>query len=338
MKKEAVENDTQLRHYLLDELPEDEQQLIEERLLIDNDYMEQLLIVEEDLIEDYTANRLPPHHQAKYQKLFLASPEGRQKLQISRVLKTHLNHFPFEIAPQPSLWKRVQNAITQILSTPVLKFATAAVLVLGLSLVSWWAFFQSDLKTGINALKGAYGEERPVEARITSLAYARFSGSLKPATQTSATKLIAADKAFQKLTKEEPTASSLHALGNYHLTRREFDIAIKYLDQAAQTAPNDSSIHTDLGVAFLEKGKLQQAGSQSQKADFENCLKQLKLALNSNPASPEASFNLALFYQTTQAWGDAVESWKRFLELESNTKWADEGKHYLNIAMEAQKK
>ncbi|MBS1789320.1 MAG: tetratricopeptide repeat protein [Acidobacteria bacterium] len=338
MKKEAVENDTQLRRYLLDELPEDVQQLIEERLLVDNDYLEQLLIVEEDLIEDYTANRLPPHQQAKYQKLFLASPEGRQKLQISQVLKTHLNHFPSEIAPQPSLWKRVQNTLTQILSMPVLKIATAAVLVLGLGLVSWWAFFQSDLKTGINALKGAYGEERPLEARITSLAYARFSGSTKASSQTSATKLKVAHKAFEELTKEEPTTSSLHALGNYHLTQKQFDDAIKYLVQAAQAAPDDSSIHTDLGVAYLEKGKLQPAGSQAQKADFEDCLNHFRMAITKNPTSPEASFNLALFYQTTQAWGNAVESWNRFLGLEPNTKWAEEARRYLNIALQEQKK
>lgn len=336
MKNQAVENETQLRLYLLDELPEDEQQLIEERLLFENDYLEQLLIVEEDLIDDYTANRLPPHQQAKYQKLFLASPEGQQKLQISQVLKTHLNHFPSEITPQSSLWERVQNTLTQILSTPILKIATAAVLILGLSIAGWWAFFQSDLKTGLNALRGAYGEERPLESRMTSLAYARFSQSPKPSSQASATKLKVAERAFQELTKEKPTAPSLHALGNYHLTRKEFDTAIKYLDQAAQEAPGDSSIHSDLGVALLEKGKLQPAGSQAQKTDFENCQAHLKLALGNNPASPEASFNLALFYQTTQAWGDAVESWNRFLVLEPNTKWAEEARGYLKIAREMQ--
>jgi len=340
MNKEVVEHDTQLRRYLLDELPADEQQLIEERLLIDNDYLEQMLVVEEDLIDDFTTGKLSPQQQAKYQKLFLASPEGKKKLQISQILKTHLNHFPSEIAPQMTLWERIQNALHQTISLPALKFATAAMLVLGLSAISWWAFFQSDLKTGINALKSAYGEQRPLEARITGLPYASFSKSTLPHSQTSVTKLKVADKAFQELMKEKQTVSSLHGLGKYYLTQKKFDDAISSLDEAVRNAPNDSSIHTDLAVAFLERGKLYQAGAQLEKGqiDFDNCLKHLRFALAQNPLLPEANYNLALYYQTTQAWKDAEENWQKFLNLEPRSKWSEEARHYLSIAVEAQKK
>ncbi|MEK7829672.1 MAG: hypothetical protein AAB401_01225, partial [Acidobacteriota bacterium] len=207
MKKESVENDTQLRRYLLDELPADELQLIEERLLVDNEYLEQMLIVEEDLIDDYTANKLSPQQKANYQKLFLASPEGRQKLKITQVLKKHLNDFPIEIARQITFWERVQTALAQVFSPPMLK-AAAAMLVLGFGVFSWYAFLQSDLKTGINALKSAYGDQRPLEARITGFPYAGFSGSSKFPNQTSSAKLKIADKAFNDLMKERQSASS----------------------------------------------------------------------------------------------------------------------------------
>ena len=340
MKKEVVEHDTQLRRYLLDELTADEQQSIEERLLVDNDYLEQMLIVEEDLIDDFTTGNLSPQQQSTYRKLFLASPEGKKKLQISQVLKKHLNHFPSEIAPQMNLWERIRTALTQTISMPALKFATAATLILGLSAFSWWAFFQSDLRTGINALKSAYGEQRPLEARITGLPYASFSRSTSPHSQTSATKLKVADKAFQELMKEKQTPTSLHGLGKYSLTQKKFDEAVNYLEEASKSAPDNAAIHTDLAVAFLERGKLSQINSQTEKAqaDFDNCLKHLKMALTQNPMSPEASFNLALYYQSIQAWKDAEENWQTFLNLEPNSKWSEEARHYLSIAVEAQKK
>lgn len=339
MKKEALGNDTQLRSYLLGELPADQQQLIEERLLIDNDYMEQMLIVEEDLIDDYRTDQLSPQQKANYQKLFLASPEGRQKLKITQVLKKHINDFPAETNTQATFWERVENALAQVFSPPVLK-AAAALLVVGLGIFSWWALLQSDLRTGINALKGAYGEHRPLEARITGFPYANFSGLPKSPNQSSAAKLKIADKAFQELMSEKPTASSLHGLGKYYLTQKKFDEAIANLNNAATAAPNNPAVHTDLAVAFLERGKLYLAGSQPEKAqaDFDNCKKHLDQALSHNPTSADIIFNLALFYQTTKSWKEAEESWRRFLVIEPKTKWSEEASRYLNIAVEAQKK
>lgn len=336
MKNEVVEQNTQLRRYLLDELPADEQQLIEERLLIDNDYLEQMLIVEEDLIDDYSAGKLSPQQQTNYQKLFLASPEGRQKLQISRVLKKHLNNFPSETAYQPPLSERIQMAFARLFSAPML--AAAAVMVVGLGVLGWWAVSQSDLKKGIAALQSAYGEQRPLEARITGFSYAGFSGASKLPSQSS-TKLKVAEKAFHNLLDDKKTASSLQGLGKYALTQRKFDEAIQNLDEAAKADPNNSAIHSDLAVAFLERGKLALTGTHPEMAqpDFEECRKHLNFALEHNPSSPEALFNLALFYQTTKSWKDAEATWQRFLAVESNKNWTEEGKRYLNQSIAAQK-
>ncbi len=337
MKNEVVGQNTQLRHYLLDELPADEQQTIEERLLIDNDYLEQMLIVEEDLIDDYSAGRLSPQQKTKYQKLFLASPEGRQKLQISRVLKNHLNNFPAETVRQTTLAERIQMAFAGLFSAPVLT-AAAAVMVVGLGVLGWWAVSQSDLKKGIAALQSAYGEHRPLEARITGFPYASFSGQSKLPSQSS-TKLKVAEKAFHDLLDDKKTASSLQGLGKYALTQRKFDEAIRNLDEAAKADPNNSAVHTDLAVAFLERGKfaLTSTHPETSQADFDNCRKHLDLALEHNPSSTEALFNLALFFQITKSWKDAETTWQRFLAVESNKEWAEEGKGYLNQAIEAQK-
>lgn len=337
MKNEAVEQNTQLRHYLLDELPADEQQLMEERLLIDNDYLEQMLIVEEDLIDDYAKGKLSPQQQTQYQKLFLASPEGRQKLQISRVLHNHLNNFPIEIAHQPNFAEQIQMAIARFFSPPVLA-AAAVALAVGLGVIGWWAVSQSDLKKGITALQSAYGEQRPLEGRISGFPYATFSSSSKLPSQSSA-KLKVAEKAFHDLLDDKKTASSLQGLGKYALTQRKFDEAIQNLEEAAKADPNNSAIQADLAVAYLERGKLALSGQHPEfaQADFEKCRQHLDLALIKAPSSPEALFNLALFYQTTKSWKEAEETWRKFLAVESNKSWAEEATRHLTQAIEAQK-
>ncbi|MFN0110502.1 MAG: tetratricopeptide repeat protein [Blastocatellia bacterium] len=333
MNQKAVEMDTQLRRYLLDELPANEQQSIEERLLVDNEYLEQMLIVEEDLIDDYTANKLSPQQTASYQKLFLASPEGGQKLQVTQVLKKHLTQFAPEPERQLTLVERIQTAFARLFTVPVLA-ATAAVFVIGLSVLSWRAFFQSDLRKGMTALQVAYREQRPLEARISGFQHASFSNSAQLPSQSSA-KLKVADKAFHNLMDDKKTASSLHELGKYLLTQKKFDEAIKNLEEAVKTNSKNAAIHTDLAVAFLERGKL--AHPEASQSDFESCHKHLDHALAQNPSSPEALFNLALLQHTTKSWKDAEASWQRFLAIEPNTKWAEEAKRYLNLAIDAQK-
>lgn len=339
MKKEFEEHDARLRHYLLGELPADDQQLIEEQLLIDDDFMEQLLIVEDDLIDDYSTGKLSPQQQAAYQKLFLASPEGRQKLKISRILKQHLKDFPSEeSATQPTLWERMRLALAQSFSPPVLK-AAAALMVVSFGIFSWWAFFQSNASRGIDQLSKAYSEQRPLEARITGMPYAVFSGSGGMLNQSSSTKLKVAEKVFHDLMDDKRTASSLHALGKFSLTQKKFDEAINYLQEAVKLDSNDATIHTDLAVAFLERGKLAMISLQAEKAqaDLDNSQRHLNRALEITPNSPDALFNRALAYHTAQSWKQAEESWQRFLKVEPNSRWSEEARRFLKIAMEAPK-
>jgi anti-sigma-K factor RskA len=122
MKEQVEEQDTWLRRYLLGELSDEEQQKIEEKLLIDNEYVEQMLIAEEDLIDDYIGGRLPVSQQQAYKQLFPLTREGRRKIQVSRVLKAHLAEFN---EPQPSLLSRFQATLGSLFSPLVLKVAAA---------------------------------------------------------------------------------------------------------------------------------------------------------------------------------------------------------------------
>jgi len=329
MKEQVEEQDTWLRRYLLGELSDEEQQKIEEKLLIDNEYVEQMLIAEEDLIDDYIGGRLPVSQQQAYKQLFPLTREGRRKIQVSRVLKAHLAEFN---EPQPSLLSRFQATLGSLFSPLVLKVA-AALLVVGLGVLNWSLFFrQTDLKKGIVALTEAYREERPIEARITGLPYAPFPGPNSPH-QANTVKLNAVDNAFHKLAGKSSTPDSLHALGKYFLTEKKFDDAITNLEEGLKAAPEDATMHVDLAVALLERGKLGLAGSPS---DFDNSQRHLFDALRIAPSSLEARFNLGLLHQTRKSWKDAEENWRQYLQADPNSQWAEEARRFLSI-IETQK-
>ncbi len=337
MKNELDEQDTRLRLYLLGELSSDEQQLIEERLLVDKAFMEQMLIVEEDLVDDYATGHLSPQQQANYQKLFLASPEGRQKLQVSQILKQHLNDFIDVATPQPTFWEHVQTGFAQLFSPTALK-AAAALLVVAFGIFSWWAFLRSDLSTAMTALKTAYSEQRPLEFRITGFAYARFSASPPPQNQITTAKLKAADTAFHNLLDDKQTAASLHELGKYNLAKQNFEEAVNLLTKGLTLEPNNTPIHIDLAVALIERGKRSLASGQSEQAqaDFQSGRINLEQAIAGSPSSLEAHFNLALLYQTMKNWSESEKAWRHYLTLDQRSEWSQEARQFLEVA-EAQK-
>ncbi len=329
MKDQIEEQDARLRRYLLGELSDEDQQQIEERLLVDNDYVEQMLIAEEDLIDDYLNGALPPSQRETYQKRFPATREGQQKIQAARALKNHLNKFQ---TPEPAFMSRFLSAIGGLFSPPVLKFATA-LLVVGVGVLNWTLFFrQTDLKKGMVALTEAYKEQRPIEARITGLPYAPFPGAGSSHAQTNKVKLSAVDSAFHKLSEKSPTPASLHVLGKYFLTEKNFDEAVKHLEEGLKAAPDNAPLHVDLAVALMERGK-----ATNSQADFDNSRQHLLEATKLDPASLEARFNLGLLFQNRQSWKDAEESWRQYLLADSSSPWAAEAKRYLNL-IETQKK
>src|SRR5262245_66023175 len=65
-----------LKRYLLGELPPDEQESVEKRLLESDPYFELLLAVEHELIEDYVSGDLREREQFERRLLFTAEQRG----------------------------------------------------------------------------------------------------------------------------------------------------------------------------------------------------------------------------------------------------------------------
>lgn len=82
----------EIRKYLLGNIQaEDERRKIEKRLMLDDDYFEELLMQEEELIQDYVDGQLSTDERQSFEKHFLISEERRHKIQFARALRRYID-------------------------------------------------------------------------------------------------------------------------------------------------------------------------------------------------------------------------------------------------------
>jgi hypothetical protein len=79
-----------LRDYLLGGLSEAEREQIELRLLAEQDYYEQLLASEDELVDQYVRGSLPPGEKHRFEELILASPERQRDVRFARAWERYL--------------------------------------------------------------------------------------------------------------------------------------------------------------------------------------------------------------------------------------------------------
>lgn len=87
---EHIEDEELLKRYLLAEVSQEQQEQIQERLFVDADFLNHLLIIENEMIEDYTLGNLPLSQSGPFELHFLRSPERRRRLKVAQQLKAHV--------------------------------------------------------------------------------------------------------------------------------------------------------------------------------------------------------------------------------------------------------
>ena len=81
--------------YLLRQLSQQEQERFEERYFGDHNLFEQMLIIRDELIEDYLSGQLAVEDRMHFERYFMASPQQRQRVELARQLA--------QSTPQPSV-------------------------------------------------------------------------------------------------------------------------------------------------------------------------------------------------------------------------------------------
>lgn len=297
---------------------------METRLLSDEVYLEQLSIVTDELIDQYASAQLPVDERERVERFILESPKRQQKLRFAIALRR-----------RASEWKE-QNSRSRRKLIFYLPIAAAVLMAAGLGV--WRGLFaQSDVDKGLAALRLAYRDQRPVDARVSDFNYAptvRGDHAIDSVQRGLAGSLLLS------AASQHPDASSLHALGQYYLTQHQFTDAVKQLQDALQRDPNSAKARNDLGIALLEHGKQAEANNDPGAAFkyFAESQGEFEKAIKLDNSLFEARFNLALVLEKLGLPEEAEKRWRDYLEKDSTSQWANEAGQHLRALEERRQK
>jgi CHAT domain-containing protein len=315
------EDQKQLKNYLFGRLDEADVEIVEELLLSDEHYSEELHIVTNELIDQYANDQISSEDREAVEKFIFKSEARYKKLRFALALKKRASE------PKGSRKRRLLSFYLPI--------AASILLVVGLGV--WWKFLnRSDVDRGLLALRTAYRDQRPVDARVTDFGYAPVSRGEERVDS------VQRDLAMSLLTRaavDHPGPLSRYALGQYYLTQRQFDKAVEQLQASLSQDAGNAKVHSDLGVALLELGKQSEANNQLGVAlkHYTDGHDHLKKAVELDSSLLEARFNLALVLEKMGLPDAAIESWRKYLELDATSPWANEALQHLRALEEKQK-
>lgn len=76
-----------MRRYLLGELSEAEQEMLESQYLNDDEAFEEMVRIENQLVDSYVQDRLAPVERARFEQHYLAHPERRERVKFAQALQ-----------------------------------------------------------------------------------------------------------------------------------------------------------------------------------------------------------------------------------------------------------
>ncbi len=75
---------------MLGRLAQEEQQAIEQRLLTEDDFFEEVEVTEDELFDEYVADELTPVDRKQFERYFLSTPERRRDLKFAAGLRQYV--------------------------------------------------------------------------------------------------------------------------------------------------------------------------------------------------------------------------------------------------------
>jgi hypothetical protein len=142
MKSHAAEREY-IKQYVLGTIDIADQEQLEERLLADGDFQEELSIAENEIVHAYLTGQLPEQERKQFESHFLSTPERRRKLSFFAGLIESIDSLPKPLSdahlPRPQ--RRFLTAFLHW-ENPFLKLSFAAVALL-LVVGGIWIFVQN---------------------------------------------------------------------------------------------------------------------------------------------------------------------------------------------------
>jgi tetratricopeptide (TPR) repeat protein len=124
----------------------------------------------------------------------------------------------------------------------------------------------------------------------------------------------------------------LVAFGAAELVLGRVEAAIAVLEEARALTPEDAALWINLSAAYLEKSR-RVAPVESQ-TSLSTAVEAASRAARLAPGAPEAWFNLATLEAASGK--PSAETWRRFLAVERDPAWAEEGRRQLGAIASGQ--
>lgn len=321
------EHRSMLRAYLLGRLEnERDAEALDERLLTDDEFFEELSFQEDELVEDYLDDLLTDDERDAFERHFLVSDERREKLKFAKAFERKLGSgdvTAVETEPRTGFWSALAAYLTPV------PLVTAAVILVISGVIVWTVYRRPAADEALIALNRAYATERTVESRITEIGHAPFydvRNNREP--QIDANERMRAELEARRRVSSSGRAEDHHALGRVLLLKREFDEAIGELETAERMNPGDARVQNDLGAAYLERARA--AGPDSDPRHLRRALDKFDRAIALDPSLLDAYFNRAECLELLGLTNEARAAWEKYIELDPSSEWSSEARQRLN--------
>ena len=334
--KKNIEEQAEIRDYLLGILSDEAKtRQIEEKLLLDDRFSEELLVTEGVLIEEYLDGTLDESQRERFDQFFLSTPQRRQQLRLTQ----HFRRYAAKAAAKTAKKMNFASVFRSMFSSP-LPAAAAVAAVLLLSFFAWIIFFRSSETDQITetdritaSLNRAYKFQRPFESRISGLDYVPL-GNTRGGNKLriDQRELDKAESILRDSAIRQETSESLFNEGRMFLVKEKFARAIETLEKAKNLDPKNARIANELGVAQLEQAKSLSEDPEGKDRELKTkALENFEKAIELDPNFFDAYFNKALSLQAMPVPGKAREAWEEYLKRDPTSPWANEARKNLEL-------
>ncbi len=159
--KELEKEQIVIRQYLLGDLDEEARQQVEQRVMTERDYKEEVLMSEEELLEEFAAGALEGRERELFLNNYLSAPLQRRKLRLVQAINKYAADRPPLTAvkvPETSWFRRYIDAFRSRKWYVQLSWALLVVIVIGGSWVAFqtwrWRNQQAELRQELERLNG----------------------------------------------------------------------------------------------------------------------------------------------------------------------------------------
>lgn len=245
-----------------------------------------------------------------------AQAEWQQRL-ARRITGTPRTQPGRESAPWGQRW----------LSVPRIAMAGAALLAVVVA-GSWVAVHRDQPAAANKLLARAYTEKRTLELRIAGANYAPLRVSLGPAASFTSRPpaLLKAEALIASQLESHPSDPAwLQAKAQADVLEGKYDAAVEALRRAQELDPHSPALLIDLATAYFQR-----ALQDDRKEDLGAAYEHLSQALKISPDDPVALFNRAIVSEHEFLYQQALDDWKQYLRVDTNSQWAGEARNRAN--------